>query len=224
MSDERKVKRWITVNGRHIPLYEDTKDWMSADMKARYSSYIDRPDLYNKLDSDEKTWVEALRAERLEQADKQKEQQIQRNKEVADELNKREKELKPWSKSEEKRTEAMSKFISSKLRAGSEWGEFYEENELETLDDYTYVIRVPGFKDNEVTLTKMNLIYAQNWDENDNRVKRGKAVTGSTYYTVQDSDGAIMEDKFAYKTKEDAIHSMKLHIKELEDWYKRRSK
>lgn len=126
---------------------------------------------------------------------------------------KRSADLKEWSTSEEKRTADMSKYVSDKIRTGEEFQEFYEENVVEELSK----IELPGngvFKDDEISVTKMNLVYAQNWDENDRRVKQGKAVTGSTYYVVQTEDGAIDENHFAYKTRADAEHAMKLYVDE----------
>ena len=234
MAEERKVKRWITVNGAHVPIYEDTDEWMPSDMKVRYSRYIDDRSFDWALDSDEKTWVEALRAERDEQLaaeQNKKNAQIQANAEQAKKLNAEDKEkdkekvLKPWSKAEDQRSKEMSKYVTSKTRVTREFQEFYEENFVE--DIYKEPLNFEGFKDDEISMSKMNLVYAQNYDENDNRVKRGKPVTGSTYYVVQTEDGAIDENNFAYKTKADAEHAMKLYIKELTEYrarsgYKRR--
>ena len=106
----------------------------------------------------------------------------------------------------------MSEFVNDKLQTGG-WNEYYEENVVEDIE--TYEIEGKGvLKDDEVTVSKMNLVYTQNWDENDRRVKRGKAVTGSTYYIVQTENGSIREDKFAFKTKADAIHAAQLYVDE----------
>lgn len=121
-------------------------------------------------------------------------------------------DIKEWSAKEEQRTKDISKYVSDKIFEGG-WHEYYEENNVETLD--TYVIDGDGqLKDEEITLEKMNLVYTQNWDENEKRVKQGKAVTGSTYYSVYGEDGDINESLFAYKTKADAEHAMKLYIDE----------
>lgn len=218
---ERQVKRWVTVNGHHVPIYEDSDDWMSSDMKARYSMFIDKPELYSRLDSDEKTWVEALRAERQEKEQTQKELQIKANAEEAKRLNEQDKEqkIKPWSKGEDKRTKEMSKFVMDHLKAGEDFGEFYEENVIEEYEPT--VLKYEGYKDDEISVSKMNLIYTQNYDENEMRVKRGKAVTGSTYYVVQTDNGSIDETNFAYKTKADADHAKELYIQELNKYRKR---
>lgn len=132
-------------------------------------------------------------------------------------------ELKDWTDKEEQRTREMSRFVIDKTFEGS-YQEFYEENTVEDLETIT----IPGdanFKEQEITLSKMNLVYAQNWDENDMRVKQGKAVTGSTYYLVQTGDGSIDETNFAYKTKADAEHAMKLYIdreKQYRAWWAKR--
>lgn len=132
-------------------------------------------------------------------------------------------ELKDWSTAEEKRNTDTTKKIYSLLNEGS-WNEFYEENYVENVE--TFTISAEGWRDEEVTVDKMNVVYAQNWDENDKRVKQGKAVTGTTYYTVQGDDGAVNEENFAYKTKEDAIHAAKLYVdrqKKYRDWASRRN-
>lgn len=131
-------------------------------------------------------------------------------------------DLKEWSAAEEKRSNEMSKYVNDKLRAGDgDFGEYYEEHGVETLSK----IAIPGdsiFNDDELTITKMNIIYAQDWDENERRVKQGKAVTGSTYYVVETMDGSIDETNFAYKTKADAEHAAKLYLDRLSQWRKYR--
>lgn len=131
-------------------------------------------------------------------------------------------ELKEWSDAEEKRSAEMSQWVNDKIRTGG-FSEFYEESVVEDVASET--IKVPGWGEEEVTVSKMNITYVQNWDENDKRVKQGKAVTGSTYYIVQDENGAINENHFAYKTKADAIHAMKLYadeMKQYRNWFNNR--
>lgn len=132
-------------------------------------------------------------------------------------------DIKDWTDKEEQRGIEMSRYISDKINEGGFY-EFYEENPVETIE--TIPIEGQGvIRDDEITIDKMNLIYAQNWDENDRRVKKGKAVTGSTYYVVQTSDGAIDEEHFAYKTKADAIHAAQLYAdrqRQYIDYLKRR--
>ena len=105
-----------------------------------------------------------------------------------------------------------------------QYNEYYESNHLD--DVATYLIEGQGvLKDNEVVISKYNLVYARNWDENDNRVKEGKAVTGSTYYHVSDDNGAIDETHQAYKTKADAIHAAELYVdqqRQLVEYYKKK--
>lgn len=135
-------------------------------------------------------------------------------------------DIKEWTDAEEKRSAEMSRYVNDKIFEGS-YQEFYEENHVEELEKF----EIPGqgvYKDQTVTVDKMNLIYAQNWDENDRRVKQGKAVTGSTYYLVQTEDGSVNETHFAYKTKADAIHAAKLYVDEqkqhIEYWKKRKGR
>ena len=119
-------------------------------------------------------------------------------------------DIKEWSLAEEKRSSDMSAYVNNMINRGGFY-EFYEENPVEDLDSYT-IPAGGGFREEEVSITKMNLTYASNWDENDRRVKQGKAVTGSTYYVVQTENGSIDESQFAYKTKADAQHAMQLYI------------
>ena len=108
----------------------------------------------------------------------------------------------------------------SKINCTSEFCEFYDENCLETIE--TFEFKGDGnFRDDEIEVRKMNLIYAQSWDENDRHVKKGKAVTGSIYYVVDDSNGSIDETNWAYKTKADAIHAAKLYMKQTIEWRKK---
>ena len=134
-------------------------------------------------------------------------------------------DIKDWTDKEEQRGIEMSRYVSDKINEGGFY-EFYEENTLETIE--TFPIDGQGvLRNDEVTIDKMNLIYAQNWDENDRRVKKGKAVTGSTYYVVQADNGSIDEEHFAYKTKADAIHAAQLYVdrqKQYIDYLKRRQK
>ena len=224
MAEKREPKAWITVNGKHVPIFDE--DWMPWELRQRYSRYINDRSHDHQLDSDELTWVEELRYEE----EQKKNKQIQNNEEEAKKLNEqdkqaKEKPLKPWSAAEEKRSREMSKYVIDKLHAGDEFAEFYEENYLEDIDSYTFEADAAN-NENIVTLGKMNMIYAQNWDENERRVKKGKAVTGSTYYVVQDWNGSIDENCFAYKTKADAMHAMKLWIEEEKEsrkkWLERR--
>lgn len=135
--------------------------------------------------------------------------------------------LKEWSAAEQKRTEETSKMVDRYLNAGGEWGEYYdtkgEEVFSQELSNAEY-----GLKDGiEVTITKEYFVYNHNYDENDRRVKMGKKVTGSTYYTVG-IDGEVLDENVGgYKTYADAKHALDLDLdwrKQREIWYKNRRK
>ena len=213
MSEERQVKRWITVNGKHVPIYEDTDDWMDSAMKARYSRYINDRSFDKHLDSDEMTWVEALRAEQLEKQQSQKERQIEQNKQQADILNNRADNLKPWSKSEQRRTEETSKMIDKYLRINEDNGyEIYEQDSEEV-----YNLELPmseyGLRDGlPVWIYKEWFKYAQSRDENYNRVTKGKKVTGTTSYGVSIDGDILDENVLGYKTYADAKHALDLYL------------
>ena len=135
------------------------------------------------------------------------------------------KQIKPWSATEEQRSREISDYVTKMIHTGG-FEEFYEQNEVDEIyrqDISEYCI--PGLMPDEIVISKMNLIYAGYWDEDDNRVKKGKPVTGSIHYMVQtEHDGAIDEDRPAYKTKADAIHAMELYLDYLkhykEEWLK----
>lgn len=120
-----------------------------------------------------------------------------------DELRKENAPIKPWSEAERKRSKELTQFLHSKLNCTDEWQEFYEEDVIDS---------VPGYDSGLVSIYKCRLIYAQNWDENDNRVKQGKTVPGTTYYTVETEDGPVDEECWAYKTLADAKHAMELYV------------
>ena len=125
---------------------------------------------------------------------------------------KRSEDIKEWSQAEQKRTAEMSRFVIEKTFETGDYNEFYEENTVEELEKA--VIPASDRPAEEVSITKMNLVYTQSRDEEGRRVKQGKAVTGSTYYLVQTDNGSINETNFAYKTKADAQHAMRLYIDE----------
>lgn len=123
-------------------------------------------------------------------------------------------EIKPWSASEEKRSRAISDKINSMLFAGDEFEEFYETDG----DDNpvaTFNLSIPGRADTEISIYREYLVYAQNWDENDIRVKQGKRVPGTTYFSVADNGDVIDENFVGYATKEDAIHAAEIYMDEL---------
>ena len=127
-------------------------------------------------------------------------------------------DLKEWSAAEQKRTDETSKMVDRYLNAGGEWGEYYdtvgEEVFSQELSNAEY-----GLRDGiEATITKEYFIYNHNYDENDKRVKMGKKVTGSTYYTVG-IDGEVLDENVGgYKTYADAKHALDLEL----DWRKQR--
>lgn len=140
---------------------------------------------------------------------------------------KRSPDIKPWSEAEEKRTQETSQMVIDYENAGDgEWREYYdtdyEEVFTQTLPCNEYGIRA---RDNyvEATIAKEWFFYNRNYDENENRVKKGKKVTGSTFYTVA-IDGDMLDENVAgYKTLADAKHALELELdfmKQRETWYR----
>lgn len=126
-------------------------------------------------------------------------------------------DIKAWSDKEDERTRATSDMVIEYLNRGG-FGEYYEEENLDIVDTIEIGSEY-GFRDGtEITIAKNRVVYASNWDENDNRVKRGKAITGTTFYTVA-IDGEVLDDSHPmYKTVADAKHDIALNL----DYYKQR--
>ena len=160
---------------------------IDPEVRKQYSKYIDDRSHDDQLDSDEKVWVEELRKENAS--------------------------IKPWSAAERKRSKELTQFLHSKLYCTDEWQEFYKE-QVVIPDIETAEIAKPNQKPERITISKCRLLYVQNWDENDNRVRKGSGVPDSTFYIVETEDGPVDEDCWAYKTLGDARHAMNLYIAE----------
>lgn len=162
-----------------------------------------------------------MRAERQEKEQTQKELQIKANADEAKRLNERDKEqrIKPWSKAEEKRTKEASDMVMHYLYAGDD-KEFMEFYDIDGEEVYPKTLgKEYGTRDNvKAEITKEHFIYAKNYDENDIRVKKGKKVPGSTYYTVSIDEETLDENVAGYKTQKDAQHALEIEL----DWRRRR--
>lgn len=135
-------------------------------------------------------------------------------------------DVKDWSEAEQKRTDETGKMVNKYLYAGGEYGEYYEQD---GEDVYTDEIgeEYGAREGTEVVISKEWFIYNRNWDENDNRVKKGKKVPGTIYYTVSINGEVLDENVGGYKTLADAKHALELeldYIKQREAWYKNRRK
>lgn len=114
--------------------------------------------------------------------------------------------VKPLSPAEEKRTQDMHEKLRDWLFAGDD-GEFMEYYDYGDSKE-VYKGDVAG---EEVIIYKTHLVYADNRDENGKRVKEGKAVTGSTHYTVSVNGNDLDENIYGYKTFDDAKHALDLY-------------
>lgn len=117
--------------------------------------------------------------------------------------------LREWSETEEKHAVDMTKKIGHYIY---DLSEFYEEQwDEEPL--YYETLSGNGFSDEEFAVYKSRVVYSGKWDENDELVKQGKAISGTTYYVAtSENSGDVDESHFAYKTKEEAIHALKLFV------------
>lgn len=122
-------------------------------------------------------------------------------------------DIKEWSTAEENRTKETTKMVDSYLYAGDS-GEFMEY--YDTVGDDVYTQRLGeefGTREStEATIMKEQFTYAQNWDENDNRVKKGKKISGTIYYTVAIDGETLNENVAGYKTLADAKHALALEL------------
>lgn len=123
------------------------------------------------------------------------------------------KKVKPWSTAEQKRAEQISSVVADYLSKGPEWGYYYDTDGQEV---YSVPLGGYGYRDDkEATITRMYVIHAQNWDENDRRVKKGSQVPGTVHYSVG-LDGEILDENvIGYKTFEDAKHALELELDRL---------
>ena len=158
---------------------------LTPEIRKEYSKYIYDYSQDAKLDSDELTWVKMLRTEKAQN-------------------------LKPWSSAEKKRSDEISEVIYNLEHAGDEWCEFYDYGDGEEVKVIEFA--PPTCKKTEVCIYKNWLVYAKNWDENDNRVKRGARVKGTTYYDVADDGDVINENYIGYKTLADAEHAAEIYM------------
>lgn len=114
--------------------------------------------------------------------------------------------LKPWSFTEQKRAEQVSEKIYPYLNS-----EFYDTTYREMYS--TEIGADYGVREGtECVVFREQVIYAQNWDESDNRVKKGAAVPGTVYYTVSINGEILDENIIGYKTYEDAKHALDLEL------------
>ena len=114
--------------------------------------------------------------------------------------------LKPWSSIEQKRAEQVSEKIYPYLNS-----EFYDTTYREMYS--TEIGEDYGVREGtECVVFREQVIYAQNWDESDNRVKKGASVPGTVYYTVSINGEILDENIIGYKTYEDAKHALDLEL------------
>lgn len=135
-------------------------------------------------------------------------------------------DIKEWSFAEENRTQETSRMILDYENAGGEWREFYDTDGEEVFTQELgaeYGTRTGV----EAQITKEWFFYNRNWDENDRRVKQGKKVAGSTFYSVSINGEILNENVAGYKTLADAKHALQLeldYMKQRESWYSKRRK
>ena len=120
---------------------------------------------------------------------------------------------KPFSAAEQKRTDAINDKLKNYLFIDGEYGEVYEEEGIDEVEKYE-VYNPWKKRDTELTIYKNHLVYATNYDENDRRVKQGKAIPGTIYYDVAEDGDVIDENLIGYATLDDARHAAMIYMKE----------
>ena len=115
--------------------------------------------------------------------------------------------LKPWSTAEQKRAEEVSSRVYEYLSKP----EFYDttyDTVYETEIGSDYGVR----EGTEAKIYREQVVYAQNWDENDSRVKKGKAIPRTVHYTVGINGEILDENLVGYMTYDDAKHALDLEL------------
>ena len=114
--------------------------------------------------------------------------------------------LKPWSAAEQLRAQQISEKVYPYLVS-----QFYDTTFSEVYTDEIgeeYGVR----EGTEVEILREQVIYAQNWDESDNRVKKGAVIPGTVHYTVGINGEVLDENLIGYKTFDDAKHALDLEL------------
>ena len=116
--------------------------------------------------------------------------------------------LKPWSTAEKKRAEEISKIVADYI---NDYPEYYE-----TVAEEVYSKELGpeyGVRDGvDATIYREQVVYSQNWDEHDNRVKKGARIPGTVYYGVGIYGEILDENVIGYKTFDDAKHALDLEL------------
>lgn len=130
-------------------------------------------------------------------------------------------DIKAWSSAEEKRSQETSEMINKYYHNEDIYEEVYGDEVFSQELGPEY-----GFREGtEANIHKNHWTYVHGWDENDNYVKRGAKVKGSTYYSVGVDGDILNENVLGYKTLADAKHALALELdyyKQRESYYRRR--
>lgn len=115
--------------------------------------------------------------------------------------------VSPWTSAEQKRTIDASDMVWFYYR---ERDYYKQESEViyreELGDEYSH------YSGKEVTISKCWFVYSESWDEEHNRVPRGKRVPTTIYYSVAIDGDLLDENVLGYKTKTDAMHALKIEL------------
>lgn len=216
---------------------EAQKEKLNADrtFKEAMQRYSTRQQAFDAIKDRRQIKSYEFRKKQVDKELSERQDQISRTQQEAERLNnfevtpkedkftyKRSLELKPWSEAEERRTKETSNMVHRYNTASNDFGEVYESDNFEDVYEMELNEAEYGVRDGvPATITKQNFVYATGWDENENRVKRGKSVAGSTFYTVSINGEILNEDVLGYKTLGDAKHALELeldHMKQYEAW------
>lgn len=114
--------------------------------------------------------------------------------------------LKPWSAAEQLRAEKISAKVYPYLISD------YYDTTLSTVYEDEIGAEYGVREGTEVEILREQVVYAQNWDENDNRVKKGATIPGTVHYTVGINGEVLNENLIGYMTYNDAKHALDLEL------------
>ena len=119
--------------------------------------------------------------------------------------------IKEWSRIDQHNNKKAADWLEEKLFAGGDYNAIYEQKNMAEVEKFT----IPASLDKPesiVTVSKVQLVYTSNRDENGNKVTKGKAAPNTIHYAVDADLDYITDDAAAFPTLKDAVHAAKLYV------------
>lgn len=115
--------------------------------------------------------------------------------------------LKPWSSAEQRRAEKISSEVYDYLINPDFYDTVSEEVYNKEIGE-EYGVR----EGTEATIDRVQVIHSSSYDQNDNRVKKGKPIPGTVHYVAAIYGEILDENLIGYKTFDDAKHALDLEL------------